>query len=166
MVPHNPIAPGPIYNVSGMGQREPSLSHSIGKSKRTEINHRIEETPSPLHYEPKHPALAKHVSIPQSSHLETPNFNPDPACYIPEEKHTIRKVLAYTLSSRDPSIMDQVNKNPGPADYQDLAPLPILSRSKNAKQASFGTGSRFKYELDQNPGAGHYSNNSSKLSQF
>ena len=41
MVPHNHIAPGPIYNVFGMGQRSMSLSHSIGKSKRTEINHRL-----------------------------------------------------------------------------------------------------------------------------
>jgi hypothetical protein len=35
MFPHNPIAPGPIYNVSGLGQREASLSHSIGKAKRS-----------------------------------------------------------------------------------------------------------------------------------
>lgn len=41
MSDHNPIVPGPIYNVAGLGARQPSLSHSIGKSKRMEINHRV-----------------------------------------------------------------------------------------------------------------------------
>jgi hypothetical protein len=41
MASDNPSAPGPIYNVFGLGQRSMSLSHSIGKSKRTDINHRV-----------------------------------------------------------------------------------------------------------------------------
>ena len=41
-------------------------------------------------------------------------------------------------------VIDENNKNPGPADYHSQQQPPILTRSKNVKQASFGTGSRFK----------------------
>jgi hypothetical protein len=75
-------------------------------------------------------------------------------------------VLTYTLSHRYQSIMEETNSNPGPADYQSLHPPPILSRSKNSKQTSFGTGSRFVNGTSQIPGAGHYSLSTSKLSQF
>jgi len=97
-----------------------------------------------MHYEPKKLPSGSHKTIPKASSIENPNLNPDPACYITSEKHTSRNVLTYTLSSRYPSVIDENNKNPGPADYHSQQQAPILTRSKNVKQASFGTGSRFK----------------------
>jgi hypothetical protein len=43
-------SPGPIYNVSRMADQQENVSHSIGKSQRYNINHWIEKTPSPVHY--------------------------------------------------------------------------------------------------------------------
>jgi hypothetical protein len=45
-------SPGPIYNTSGLGQKQKSASHRIGNSTRTQINHWMENTPSPAHYSP------------------------------------------------------------------------------------------------------------------
>jgi hypothetical protein len=71
-----------------------------------------------LHYDPKQHSGGVPKTIPKSSFIEPINLNPDPACYITDEKHTTQKVLTYTLSNRYPSIMEETNNNPGPADYQ------------------------------------------------
>jgi hypothetical protein len=117
-----------------------------------------------LHYEPKKLPFGSHKTIPKASFIETPNFNPDPSYYTANEKLISRNVLTYTLSSRYPSVIDENNKNPGPADYQSQQQPLILTRSKNVKQTSFGTGSRFKNQQEPNPGAGQYDCNSSRVS--
>lgn len=60
--------------------------------------------------------------------------------------------------------MDHHNKIPGPGHYLSQEILPILNRSKNVKQASFGTDSRFKNVEQNNPGVGNYQITTNKLS--
>jgi hypothetical protein len=40
-------SPGPAYNTFGLNKKSKSLSHGIGKSLRTKINHGVQKTPSP-----------------------------------------------------------------------------------------------------------------------
>jgi hypothetical protein len=46
-------SPGPVYNTWGLGLKQKSTSQSIGNSKRTQINHWVEPTPSPAQYRPQ-----------------------------------------------------------------------------------------------------------------
>lgn len=61
-------SPGPIYNTWGMGIKQKSVSHSVGNSKRTEINHWVEKTPSPAQYKPQKKAKKQAISIPNAVH--------------------------------------------------------------------------------------------------
>ena len=56
-------SPGPMYNTWGLGIKQVSTSQSIGNSKRTEINHWVERTPSPALYKPEKKAKKHAVTI-------------------------------------------------------------------------------------------------------
>jgi hypothetical protein len=127
------VSPGPIYNTSGLGIKQKSVSHSIGKSERTKINHWVEHTPAPTHYEPKLVAKNTQKTVPKSERPNIQDLNPDPTWYQPEHVLSKPKVLDYSLGSRYPSIMENVNAHPGPGHYENTQPLPILKRSKLMK---------------------------------
>lgn len=59
-------SPGPKYNTFGMAKKLQSTANKIGNSRRTEINHWVEVTPSPSKYNTFHTEKTHTVTIPQA----------------------------------------------------------------------------------------------------
>ncbi len=118
-MPHtNNSSPGPIYLPSQTTQNHITRTSSIGKAGRQQINHGIELTPPPGHYSPQKIHHSKQIySIPQSSFVNPENEVPSPGTHDPIHKWTKSRLLSYQMGEKYPSIMDSVNKNPGPGHY-------------------------------------------------
>lgn len=148
-------SPGPAYNTWGLGIKQKSASHAIGNSRRTEINHWVERTPSPAHYQPIRRPKKHAVSIPKADPKLEINTNPDPAWYNPELHKVRPKSPVFSIGAKYASIMDDVNDHPGPGQYETSRDMQILSKSKSERGTLFTTTIRFA-SARKSPGVGDY----------
>ena len=99
-------SPGPMYNTAELGRKEKVVTHRLGTSQRTKINHWVEKTPAPNHYHSPGSPKAAAVSIPKADPKVKIEDFPEAGCYNPELKGSKKKAVSYSLGSRYQSIMD------------------------------------------------------------
>lgn len=78
--------------------------------------------PAPTQYNPKDPNIhTNQITIPKDSKIKekAKEDDPDPATYDSKFNFIKEKISNFTIGSKYPSIMDDINNNPGPGYYNN-----------------------------------------------
>lgn len=131
--------------------RAKSASWRIGSEKRPEKQHYVPPTPGPGSYNLTQTDMGKNG--PKYSANKRPvnpvKDSPGPGAYQPVVQNVQNKAAQYKLGTRKRTMLEVLNKNPGPGAH-------IHQSQLSGSKYGFGTSGRQKLNADSTPGPGSY----------